>query len=278
MRFFSLDSRISDGNEAEEAPSFSDFGVLFRLSRMASDVIKAMNDHGIPYQLVGEEPFYKQEPICTLMDILRFVAQPSNRVLLERLMDKKVKGLSESSLLSMRGNDTLHSPEAYIREIVATYLPDLKVTHADAVDRLIALSNDCGPHLSSFLSLVQLGSGIDAYNPAAEQVSLMTIHAAKGLEFSYVFIMGCEDGILPFTLFSKDKIDGEEERRLLYVGMTRAEKMLFLSHAKKRNLYGRTLSPSVSPFLRTIREELIARSSPEKAVKREKNRQLSLFP
>ena len=105
----------------------------------------------------------------------------------------------------------------------------------------------------------------------------MTLHAAKGLEFSYVLIIGCEDGLLPYTIFTKHGSDIEEERRLLYVGMTRAKKMLFLTHAKRRNLFGNHLDLPVSPFLVTIKEELVRRGRFEKGKRKPKDDQLSLF-
>jgi superfamily I DNA/RNA helicase len=264
VRFFSFDSQITDGSEESEATSFSDFGVLFRLSRMAPDVIKAMNDHGIPSQLVGEEPFFKQEPVKTVIDILRLIAMPPNSVLIQRLKEKQISGLSESSLLKIKRNTNIHSIEEYFIEIITLFFPDIMVSHKDAIERLLSLSKEYGSDVPLFLSLLQLGSSSDTYNPSAEQVTLMTIHAAKGLEFSHVFIIGCEDGILPYTLFSKDTSDVEEERRLLYVGMTRAKRSLFLSHAKKRNLFGNWLNLPVSPFLNNIKEELIKRGRAEK--------------
>ena len=277
VRFFSLDSQITDGSEDEEAPSFSDFGVLFRLSRMAPDIVKAMNDHGIPFQVVGEEPFFRHEPISTVIDILRMIVMPSNTIPFQKLSEKKIDGFNETSLLEIRENTQLHSAEQYIREIIATYLPDIMVTHKDDVDRLLALSTPYRTDISSFLSFLQLGSGVDTYSKSAEQVALMTLHAAKGLEFSYVFIIGCEDGLLPYTLFTKGDSDPEEERRLLYVGMTRAKRMLSLSHAKKRNLYGRTFTLPISPFLGSIKEELVKRAKTEKRERYVKDRQLSLF-
>jgi superfamily I DNA/RNA helicase len=105
----------------------------------------------------------------------------------------------------------------------------------------------------------------------------MTIHSAKGLEFSHVFIIGCEDGLLPHTLYGADKCDMEEERRLFYVGMTRAKKRLFLSFAKQRNVYGRRLTLSVSPFLEDIREELLKKDKAVKRKARPKDKQMSLF-
>ncbi len=277
VRFFSFDSQITDGSEESEATSFSDFGVLFRLSRMAPDIIKAMNDHGIPFQLVGEEPFFKQEPVSTIIDILRLITMPSNNLLIQRLKEKQVKGLSESALLEIKRNTNIQSIEEYIREIITLFLPEIIVSHKDAIERLLSLSKEYGPDLSSFLSLLQLGSPADTYNRLTEQVALMTIHAAKGLEFSHVFIIGCEDSLLPYTLFTKNASDIEEERRLLYVGMTRAKRALFLSHAKKRNLFGNWLNLPISPFLNNIKEELIKRGKLEKGKKKVKDKQLSLF-
>ena len=278
VRFFSFDSQITDGSEEGEPASFSDFGVLFRLSKMAPDIMKAMDDHGIPYQLVGEEPFFRHEPVSIVIDILRLIALPSNTLLMQKLGEKQIQGLCESSLLEIKENKNIHSVGEYIREIVKVYMPEINVSHKDAIERLLCLAEEYGPDLSSFLSLLQLGNPADTYNPSTEQVALMTMHAAKGLEFSYVFIIGCEDGLLPYTRFTKDEPDIEEERRLLYVGMTRAKKMLFLTHAKKRTLFGNALNLPISPFLHTIREELVERGRLEKMKKKAKDKQLSLFP
>jgi superfamily I DNA/RNA helicase len=95
----------------------------------------------------------------------------------------------------------------------------------------------------------------DYFDPRADAVTLMTMHAAKGLEFPVVFIAGCEQGILPCTVM-KDDVDIEEERRLFYVGMTRAKEELILLHARRRFLYGESLVQQPSPFLGEIPEAL----------------------
>ncbi|MBE9593968.1 MAG: ATP-binding domain-containing protein, partial [Proteobacteria bacterium] len=194
-----------------------------------------------------------------------------------RLKEKQIQGLSESALLKIKRNTAIQSIEEYVSEIITLFLPDIVVSHQDAIERFLSLSKEYGADLTSFLSLLQLGRSSDTYNPSTEQVALMTIHAAKGLEFSHVFIIGCEDGILPYTLFSKNASDIEEERRLLYVGMTRAKRSLFLSHAKKRSLYGNPLHLPISPFLKNIKEELIKRGKLEKGKKKKQDKQLSLF-
>ena len=89
--------------------------------------------------------------------------------------------------------------------------------------------------LVQFLTEIEQKIGQDDYNSQIESVNIMTLHASKGLEFKCVFIPGLEDGVLPYTIFRPDA-DIEEERRLLYVGMTRAQKYLYLSYAKGRTL------------------------------------------
>ncbi len=104
------------------------------------------------------------------------------------------------------------------------------------------------------------------------------MHTAKGLEFRVVFIAGCEDGLIPCTIM-KDGVDIEEERRLFYVGMTRAKDELFLLHARTRFLYGQRLAPSPSPFVDEIPVELIERRvMQDKVIKqKEPDRQMGLF-
>jgi superfamily I DNA/RNA helicase len=133
---------------------------------------------------------------------------------------------------------------AQAKEIEATieYLKSLM--HADD-------AADPGPSDDNEAKLL---SAADFFDPRADAVALMTLHRAKGLEFPIVFIAGCEDGLIPCTIM-KDGLDIEEERRLFYVGMTRARDELFLLHARDRSLYGRRLAPSPSPFVKEISEE-----------------------
>ncbi len=119
----------------------------------------------------------------------------------------------------------------------------------------------------------------DFFDPRADAVTLMTLHMAKGLEFRVVFITGVEEGLIPYTLNQDmDSIDMEEERRLFYVGMTRAGDELFLIHARKRFLYGQRLTPAPSPFIGEIPGEFIHRTVVSGRDKRRKqNKQMGLF-
>ena len=111
--------------------------------------------------------------------------------------------------------------------------------------RLLAATFQGG--LESFLEILSLQTGLDSYEPDQENVKLLTFHAAKGLEFPFVILSGCEANLLPLTVFGES--DPEEERRLFYVGLTRATQNIFLTWAKKRRLHGQTLWQSPSPFL-----------------------------
>ena len=124
----------------------------------------------------------------------------------------------------------------------------------------------------------KLLTAADLFDPRADAVALMTLHMAKGLEFPILFITGCEDGLLPFTIM-KEGVDIEEERRLLYVGMTRAKDELHLISARSRFLYGRRLAPSPSPFIGEIPEDFITSITVHDRAKKknEQDRQLDLF-
>ncbi|MHC4866654.1 MAG: ATP-dependent helicase, partial [Planctomycetota bacterium] len=105
------------------------------------------------------------------------------------------------------------------------------------------------PSLVDYLQQISLFSDADAYDAANDRVAMMTLHSAKGLEFDNVFIVGLEDGILPHERSSDDEDDLEEERRLLFVGMTRARSVLYLSHARYRTIRGQMLRSIPSEFL-----------------------------
>ena len=141
--------------------------------------------------------------------------------------------------------------------------------HEDAADRLQNLGqlvnnvkSYCDQHgeeasLEGYLEDIALISDIDSYNESADQVVLMTIHSAKGLEFPYVFLIGMEEGVFPSEMSKYSEADLEEERRLAYVGITRAKKELYISNSVTRMLYGRTQRNEPSRFLREIEPEYI---------------------
>jgi DNA helicase-2/ATP-dependent DNA helicase PcrA len=106
--------------------------------------------------------------------------------------------------------------------------------------------------LTSYLQQIALYSDADAYNADSGSVSLMTLHTAKGLEFSAVLIIGVEEGLIPHRKSMEGGRDKEEERRLLFVGITRAETFLALSHTQSRTMYGSSKPAFLSPFLKKL--------------------------
>jgi len=116
-----------------------------------------------------------------------------------------------------------------------------------------------------FLDQVALVSDVDAWDRRAERVSLMTAHSAKGLEFPVVFLVGLEEGIFPHAASSRDAAGLEEERRLFYVGMTRAMERLVLTCAQERRRYGARSFAVPSRFLREVPASLLQGELPEAA-------------
>jgi DNA helicase-2/ATP-dependent DNA helicase PcrA len=136
-----------------------------------------------------------------------------------------------------------------------------------AAEVLAPLARRCGDDLELFLTEISLGAEADAQDPRADAVTLLTLHAAKGLEFEVVFIAGCERGLLPLRWpGDAPAADTSEERRLLFVGMTRARSRLLLSYAAPRG---------PSPFLAAIDPALLSRA--EVARRPAPDRQLRLL-
>jgi len=149
------------------------------------------------------------------------------------------------------------------------YLPRLKEEGTDEafskienIDELINVMMELeqggeGISLESFLDKVSLVSDVDLYEDKGNRVSLMTLHCAKGLEFPFVFIVGMEEGLLPHYRRGDEIEDLEEERRLCYVGITRAKKRIFLSRAEKRSTFGVGRANLPSRFLEELPMELM---------------------
>jgi len=126
----------------------------------------------------------------------------------------------------------------------------------EQVQALKQITEPYGSDAVSFFKKWTLQSDTDGYDSRVEKVTLMTMHASKGLEFPVVFISGCEDGLIPFKRDETEYSDEDEERRLFYVAMTRAREALFLSWAKKRSVRGKIETRTVSPFVKDVEKQL----------------------
>ena len=121
--------------------------------------------------------------------------------------------------------------------------------------------------LSEFLEGITLSSDIDNLEETEDSITLMTLHSAKGLEFPVVFLVGMEEGIFPGYKSIGEEKEIEEERRLCYVGITRAKQHLFLTHSKQRTVFGSTSCNPASRFLNEIPDELVEKCNEEKEEK-----------
>ena len=149
----------------------------------------------------------------------------------------------------------------YLHELQASGT-DEDVTRVENLQELVNVANEFEPEeigneLGEFLAQVSLVSDIDGMDEIANNVTLMTLHASKGLEFPIVFLAGCDEGIFPSARCSNSLSELEEERRLMYVGVTRAEVKLYLTTAKRRQMWGEYKYYSPSRFLAEIPSNLL---------------------
>jgi len=187
--------------------------------------------------------------------------------------ERRLQGFQELIRTLQREMEDEPSPEALLKQVVKqtgykTFLQGKEdgERRLENMDELVRTAGQFRPTeeetrgketLGAFLQRIALVSDIDQYEDRANCVSLMTLHCAKGLEFSIVFLTGMEDGVLPHQRSYTSPEALAEERRLCYVGMTRAKKRLYLSRAGYRSIYGERKQTEPSPFLASIPPELV---------------------
>jgi superfamily I DNA/RNA helicase len=253
----SLDSGRISGNAA--GISFSDVAVLYRTDQQAAPIVEALARAGIPVQKRSHN----------------------------RLRDRPGVGAIARELRLAGGHGALHGRVRRAGQLLAERFaqPTLDTTAAaptppdvwSAVEVLTPLAQRCGDDLEQFLAQLATGAEVDARDARAEAVTLLTLHAAKGLEFPVVFLVGCEDGLLPLRMFDRNTDDDvAEERRLFFVGVTRAQDRLYVSHAQRRFRLGSERETGPSPFLDAIDAGLFERLGATEE-RRPKDRQLRLI-
>ena len=215
--------------------SFRDVAILYRTEAQTPPLVEALGRAGIPFQKRSHRPLAEQPGVRALIPALRASEGEGSRV--EALLDRAVAALTAGG--------GAPGPSALLA----------------AGDLLRPLAIRAGVDREAFLAEIALGGEVDAWDPRAEGVSLLTLHASKGLEFPVVFLAGCEDGLLPFA-FSPGAwgaADAAEERRLFFVGITRACSRLFLFHSRRRSSRGEAAETRPSPFLADLEEALLDR-------------------
>lgn len=250
----------------------SDFSVLYRTNAQSRVLEEALLHSGIPYVLVGGIKFYVRREVKDVISYLRLLINPNDSVSkrrLEKLGKRKLEKFKEfaKELGNVDKYTTLELLDSVLQktDYLSLYEKETEenLARLENVKELRSVATEF-PNVHEFLENVSL---VEAEQDSSKRltinkggknaVTLMTLHAAKGLEFSTVFIVGMEEGLFPHSRSLWDSNELEEERRLAYVGITRAKKLLYLSYASRRLYFGETVSNPPSRFIIDIPEYLI---------------------
>lgn len=247
-----------------------DIAVLYRTNAQSRVLEEILLHHSIPYTLIGGTRFYDRKEVKDVLAYLRVLENPKDKVSYQRL-EKIGKGrlqkfenlkeeLNKKELATIELLDQILQKTGYLTlyderdEDDRIRLENIKELRSVAI---------AFPKLTEFLENVALVE--QEYMPdhpkkdeeKPDAITLMTLHAAKGLEFPLVFIVGMEEGIFPHSRSLMDREELEEERRLCYVGMTRAKSQLYLTYARKRLFFGQKTSNIVSRFIIDLPKEIV---------------------
>lgn len=301
----------------EKNYSYNDFAILYRTNAQSRIIEETFLKSNIPYSIVGGHKFYDRKEIQDILAYLTLIANPSDSMSLERIINEPKRGIGASSIEKLRVfaqennwsmleatknielNNTLSNRartaidqfgrlmtglqkiamENKVTDVTqhilddSGYLDNLKQSKSleskariENIEEFISVTqqfdnnhddNDGDEPLTDFLADLALVSAQDDVDEQTPQVTLMTLHAAKGLEFPVIFLMGMEEGIFPLSRSLEKEDELEEERRLAYVGITRAQKKLYITNAFSRMLYGRRQTNPESRFIDEISDNLI---------------------
>lgn len=303
-----------------EGYSHRDFAVLYRTNAQSRTVEEALLKANIPYTMVGGTKFYSRKEIRDVISYLNLIANPSDNISYERVVNEPKRGVGPGTVEKIRNfaasqNVSLLEASSQIMlslvkgkaaqsvfdfanlilnlrerldELTVTELVEIVLEKTGYTEQLVAqgtlesqarienieeflsVTKNFDEHsendteetgldkLSRFLNdLALVADTDDAGTQESSEVTLMTLHAAKGLEFPVVFIIGMEENVFPLSRATEEEDELEEERRLAYVGITRAEKVLFLTNANSRLLYGKTNYNRPTRFLNEISSDLL---------------------
>ena len=292
----------------EEYYKYSDFVVLYRMNSQSRAIEDILRREDIPYKIVGGLKFYERKEIKDIIAYLRLIANPSDNLSLERIINEPKRGVGKTSIENVENisaengismYEVIKEADKYLPRIynntrefitVIEELRGLDVPISELIKQTLnktgytaALKNEntveaesrienleefltvamefekesADNSLTEFLESISLSSDTDNIEETDNMITLMTLHSAKGLEYPVVFLVGMEDGIFPGHKSIDNPEDIEEERRLFYVGITRAQNYLYLTFAKKRTIFGSTSYNPPSRFIKEIPAELL---------------------
>ncbi|MBO0802398.1 MAG: UvrD-helicase domain-containing protein [Nocardiopsaceae bacterium] len=245
--FHALDSRAVDGRErVTHQLSFADFAVLYRTSAQSAAVAEALDRRGFPFQRRSHARLAEMPGVPEILAGMRAPVLDAAPVPVAEQVSAAVEAALAAAAAGSAGGSA-GGPATKDRGAFSmaghgrspTMSPEQRIAAIkSAAEVLTPLAARCGTDTDRFLDELSLGAEVDAADPRADRISLLTLHASKGLEFPVVFIIGCDDGLLPLRGWQGAEADYDEERRLLFVGMTRAMLKLVLLTAASRTAGG----------------------------------------
>lgn len=242
---------------------YKSFAVLYRTNAQSRSIEEMFLRYGIPYVLIGGTRFYERREIKDVLSYLRLLINNGDEVALDRIQKlgkgrwKKFQSLYPELADMAKNGETLQTMDKVLTETGYLDLYDSQdetdYARLENIKELKSVAMQF-PRIPDFLEQVALveseySEGEKRNQRDGDGVRLMTLHQAKGLEFPVVFIIGVEEGILPHVRSINDQFQLEEERRLFYVGITRAQESLFITHVRRRSIFGRRAVAAKSRFL-----------------------------
>jgi DNA helicase-2/ATP-dependent DNA helicase PcrA len=272
--------------------AYKDIGILYRVNLQSRAIEDALREAGLPYHVVGGISFYQRKEIKDLIAYVRLVLNHGDNVSLRRVINIPSRGIGAATLLKieneakkkslclfdaikfcMKSNSIVASTKDKLGKFVhmleklssvnyksasdilknvadkSGYMAMLDEERRQNIGELISASE--GKNIQEFVDKASLLTHSDHISEG-DDISLMTLHNAKGVEFPVVFVTGLEEGLLPYFKANGNDDEISEERRLFYVGITRAKDFLVLSGARKRRLYAKLQEQEPSRFLKDI--------------------------
>lgn len=257
-------SDLQRAHHNDERRSLRDFAVVYRTRAVARAIQKACTESGIPTQIVGEGSPYEDPQVQTVLQLLARMVHADREVGIKDMTGAQVAAL-------IAALDPAAKPLALAEHIIEQFgfAPTAHLRQLCSVLTRFATAAEAVAYFDDIATQ-------QFYDPRAEAVTLLTIHAAKGLEFTHVFIIAAEDGVLPSTRGSEP-----EERRLFYVAVTRAKEQLDILHARYRGGQKATVSPFVTDIPPTVlprhTDEALGADQRRTAKRQAKRAQTSLF-
>jgi DNA helicase-2/ATP-dependent DNA helicase PcrA len=280
IKIFEAESEVAEADYISEKIKFiaenlmiplKNIAVLYRMNAQSRVLEESFLRQGLPYVLLGGTRFYERSEIKDILAMLRFANDQADKLSEDRVS----KAIGKRRLFTFKEHlNTLEIEKMSSLEILESlvvssdYLKKFDPKDEEDQKRIENIKElksvaTAFPKLNDFLeniALVQQEYSQQEKNKKKENkegIRLMTLHGAKGLEFEVVFLVGFEEGILPHSRCLIDESEIEEERRLCYVGITRAKDYLYISYANKRLFFGKSSLNEPSRFLADIPSELV---------------------